>query len=401
MEVNLKKTKVMIFQKGNKKKTKPSFTLDNKTIEIVQEYCYLGIKLNSNGKFTLAMKQLGEKALHALYSIRRHLNLHNLNPKLAIKIFDTIISPILLYNSEVWGVYTKNDFNNWDNSQIEKTHLRFCKLYLGVGRKTTNIACRGEPGKFPLIINIYKRLFKYIIHLNSLPEEALAKQAFLISKDLHSKRITSFYGNIMDILKSYNCNTQITDLESITIQTLSFIHDNIKQKYLTFWKHKLENSSKLKFYNTFKTEYQLEKYLSTIKNPTERKTLTKFRVSNHKLMIELGRYKKIPREERLCEICQSGEVEDEYHFANSCKANSNQRDNFYTTLRNKLTIITDQAQLVDIMKSTEHGCNKQCYAINVELTMHIFIEYKRDDMLCLDNWGCVQLVNVNVLHPPS
>ena len=46
-------------------------------------------------------------------------------------------------------------------------------------------------------------------------------------------------------------------------------------------------------------------------------------------------------------------------------------------------------------------CNKQCYAINVELTMNIFIEYKRDDMLCLDNWGCVQLVNVNVLHPPS
>jgi hypothetical protein len=40
MEVNLKKTKVMIFQKGNKKMTKPSFTLDNKTAEIVQEYCY-------------------------------------------------------------------------------------------------------------------------------------------------------------------------------------------------------------------------------------------------------------------------------------------------------------------------------------------------------------------------
>jgi hypothetical protein len=69
----------------------------------------------------------------------------------------------------------------------------------------------------------------------------------------------------------------------------------------------------------------------------------------------IGRYQKIPREERLCEICQSGEVEDEYHFANSCKAYSNQRENFYTTLRNKLTIITDQAQLADIMKSTEHG----------------------------------------------
>ena len=46
MEVNLKKTKVMIFQKGNKKLLKPSFTFDNKTIEIVRKYCYLEIKLN-------------------------------------------------------------------------------------------------------------------------------------------------------------------------------------------------------------------------------------------------------------------------------------------------------------------------------------------------------------------
>ena len=96
----------------------------------------------------------------------------------------------------MWGAYIKNDFNNWDNSQIEKTHLRFCKLYLGVGRKTTNIACRCEQGKFPLIINIYKRIFKYVTHLNSLPEEALAKQAFLISKDLpYYRKLTMHFIN--------------------------------------------------------------------------------------------------------------------------------------------------------------------------------------------------------------
>jgi hypothetical protein len=69
----------------------------------MNQYCYLGIKLTSNVNFTLAQKQLSEKALHALSSMRRHLNLHCLNPKVAIKIFDSIISPILLYNSEVWG----------------------------------------------------------------------------------------------------------------------------------------------------------------------------------------------------------------------------------------------------------------------------------------------------------
>ena len=55
MKVNLKKTKVTIFQKGDKKMTNPSFTMDNRTVAIVQEYCYLGIKLNSNGKFTLTI----------------------------------------------------------------------------------------------------------------------------------------------------------------------------------------------------------------------------------------------------------------------------------------------------------------------------------------------------------
>jgi hypothetical protein len=67
----------MIFQEGNTKMGKPFFLLGNKNVEIVNEYCYLGIKLNSlNGKFTLAHKQLSEKALNALGSIRRHLNLH-------------------------------------------------------------------------------------------------------------------------------------------------------------------------------------------------------------------------------------------------------------------------------------------------------------------------------------
>ena len=42
-----------------------------------------------------------------------------------MKIFDGVISPILLYNSEVWGAYEKNDYNKWDNTGMEKTHQNF------------------------------------------------------------------------------------------------------------------------------------------------------------------------------------------------------------------------------------------------------------------------------------
>jgi hypothetical protein len=137
MEINLKKTQIMIFEKRKTRKARPIFNLGNRKIKIIQEYCYLRVKLNHNGNFTLALKQLSEKALHALYGIRRQLNFSHHNPEYAIKIFDSIITPILLYNSEVWGTSVKNDFNSRDKSPIEKVHLKFCKIYLALSRKAT------------------------------------------------------------------------------------------------------------------------------------------------------------------------------------------------------------------------------------------------------------------------
>ena len=77
-----------------------------------------------------------------------------------------MISPILTYNCEVWGAYQKSDLNHWDKSQIEKAHLRFCKSYLGVNKKATNDACRGELGRFPIKLNIDQKNLNYILHLN-------------------------------------------------------------------------------------------------------------------------------------------------------------------------------------------------------------------------------------------
>ena len=40
--------------------------------------------------------------------------------------------------------------------------------------------------------------------------------------------------------------------------------------------------------------------------------------STHKLAIEQGRYLNEPRENRLCQICNYNELEDEYHFVLVC-----------------------------------------------------------------------------------
>ena len=151
----------MIFQRCTKK-CDYLFHIGNEIIDIVQNYTYLGTCLSSSGNFTLSLEHLQQKALHAFFSLGRHTDFNKLKPSLACKIFDSMISPILTHNSEVWGASVKSVFKSWDSSAIEKTHLQFCKRYLEVHNKASNIACRAELGKFPLIIDINKKILNYL-----------------------------------------------------------------------------------------------------------------------------------------------------------------------------------------------------------------------------------------------
>ena len=60
----------------------------------------------------------------------------------------------------------------------------------------------------------------------------------------------------------------------------------------------------------------MEKYLQ-FGSRTQRRNISKFRISNHKLEIEQGRYKNISADKRTCKLCKDG-VEDEIHFLLKC-----------------------------------------------------------------------------------
>ena len=99
-------------------------------------------------------------------------------------------------------------------------------------------------------------------------------------------------------------------LESI-FRGSSVFHQN------TFASINSENS-KLRSYALFKTDIGFENYLNSVHNTHSRKSFTKFRLSNHTLMIERGRHQKINKNLRYCPFCPN-EIEDETHFLIDCK----------------------------------------------------------------------------------
>ena len=235
----------------------------------------------------------------------------------------------------MWGAYTDNDFTKLDKSSTEKNHLKYCKLYLGVNRKASNFASRGELGRFPLLFPMLKRILNYIKSICQQPDSSIVKEAFHSSKELYMNGKKSFYSNIVKTLKAhYPTLEEPIDLGNfIENEKINIILDNIKNNYISHWKQQITNSTKLSFYCKFKKKYELEQYLTTIKNPSQRRMLTKFRISNHKLLIEYGRYQNIPRDERHCKTCGTGAVEDEFHFAFECPSYSSIRNNANNILK--------------------------------------------------------------------
>ena len=82
----------------------------------------------------------------------------------------------------------------------------------------------------------------------------------------------------------------------------------VKGRYIT--KHRT--------YKLLKTSFKKENYLNLPLGKQILFSFSKLRVSNHKLEIELGRYRNIPSKERYCRVCKSNQIEDEFHIYNVC-----------------------------------------------------------------------------------
>ena len=159
----------------------------------------------------------------------------------------------------------------------------------------------------------------------------LLDNLFLISSELHTAGKNSFYSNLMKISEYFNFGNFSPDLVD-TAKVTMFLQ-LMKQKYISYWQHTLQHSQKLEFYRSFKNEYATSSYLELTRRVSDRRTLTKLRISNHKLMIELGRYNDTPRDNRLCPVCDCNQTEDEIHFLFYCSKYATTRDNFYKKIQ--------------------------------------------------------------------
>ena len=227
-----------------------------------------------------------------------------------LDIFDSLIRPILLYSSDFWGCMKLPKHN-----PIEKLHLSFCKQLLGVNKQTTNVGVLLELGQIPITLHACKFAIKNWerIKMKKANDFLLATHKNAITVDL------PWISTIKSLLESKG---MLVDYIRTAVNEYHSIHKILFQRLSDeFHQHAFETlrdeNSKLRTYGLFKTDIGLERYLDTIKNKSKRIIVTKLRLSDHHLMIETGRHKKLPKERRFCPFCPKA-VENESHFLLRC-----------------------------------------------------------------------------------
>ena len=341
LAVNLNKTNVITIGKG-KSPIKTNYKFRNKELNSSSTYKYLGTIINSNGTFTHAKRDLKQKGLKALFSFWKSINPGKMPPvNIATKLFDAMVKPIILYNSEVWGSelpsflqteILKDDTISQEKyikflnvTPYEQLHLKFCKMLLGVKKNTSNLGCRAELGRFPLILEIYISIIKYWVRLIKLPSDRLVVEALNTNLNIQSQGCFSWTTLVKFILKQADMEhiwtTKNTQNENQFIKNLKQkLQNKYTEMFLNLINKDKSNTSqnKLRTYRIVKHNHNKEKYLSEIKNQNIRAAVAKLRLSSHNLLIEKGRHFKLKVEDRVCPHCNNSAIQDEFHALMIC-----------------------------------------------------------------------------------
>lgn len=295
-------------------------------IEVLDSFRYLGVEVSSMHQFAAAgadRASAAQRALLALQNRCHDLRLHD--PALLLHLFDALVRPVMLYGVETWGPGALCG-NGMDACEV--VHRKFLRGLLGVRAGTPSAAVLGELGRFPVAHTAAMLIARCWNRMVAMPDDRLTKQAFLenvamaghggaIRSACWAAQVASFLDFMSPIVDGV---PQHIDTDVVTAHMQRRLFDGLNCSDLRKVQEWLQIRGPVNC-----DDYQMAGYLQAVASKSGRRRLAQFRMGAHRLGVETGRWKGLRREDRLCQRCSCGEVDDEAHMIWGCPALLDQR----------------------------------------------------------------------------
>jgi len=109
LKVSVDKTKYMVMSRDQNAGRDHSVRIDNSTFEWVEEFKYLGTTLTNQNSIPEEIKSRLRSGNACYHTVQNLLSSRLLSKNLKIKIYRTIILPVVLYGCETWSLTLRKE----------------------------------------------------------------------------------------------------------------------------------------------------------------------------------------------------------------------------------------------------------------------------------------------------
>ena len=103
------------------------------------------------------------------------------------------------------------------------------------------------------------------------------------------------------------------DVDKSTKTFKENVKRTLKDQFIQEWTVDVNTKDIFYNYRLYKTTFHRENSILSLPERLLYPAL-RFRTLNHRLPVQTGRWNNIPRDERLCNKCDTGDIGDEFHY---------------------------------------------------------------------------------------
>lgn len=234
-----------------------------------------------------------------------------------LMMWRSYIRPVLEYGCEVFGQQV------W--VQAERVQLEAGRMILGVTKRVPNVVVRGELGMTTLRARRDIARLLYWWKMVNAANGDVVRDVYRWSRGLSG--VNNWCRYTKRLLKELGLEERWEDerLGSVT-EWKKLVKERVFGRENKRWREEMEEGVKTARYRVMKRDLKFEKFLLGNCMRREVANYVKMRAGVAELRVETGRWRGEERGERVCEHCDSGEIEDEGHLIARCKRWDDQRE---------------------------------------------------------------------------
>ena len=284
------------------------------SVDPVKGYRYIGMFVYPTNIISNIVQQNVNKRMVNFAKFHAWLSVNETTPiDIKLMVLDSACLGAILYASECWGNI------DYIAGKLKEKELTALHAVMKVKRGTTIDLIYHELGRCSIVAKIYDRQFNFFQKISNMSaDDAIVK--LMIEKFIGCEMLTHY-----ETLRDKNGIREIEERE----QRIRTSTNSMCMYYCN-----LQLLDKSVIYNSMISDYH-------------RTVISRWRLSNHRLNIETGRYTKpkTKREDRVCTLCNV--LEDERHVIFTCPR--------YHQVRNENKHLIDDRDITQFLKEIERG----------------------------------------------